>query len=524
MACTITNVAPNVGLTGTLVNIIGTGFGSSQGGSTVLFNGTNAGTAFFWSDTLISIAAPSGATSGRISVTVGGIGQDTNSDKTRWFSYITTINIRGQDESADTSPEDWRYADAGDLNRPLAGLIRSKYIDGLRPVWVSTTQITVEKGGCVSIDGAYHLELGADASVPIGTVAAFPSTPGLDEQTLAATATTHGTRTFEPSASIWTEVAMARIVRNGTGTITGAGTTITGTSTKFLTELGVGDVIRSSDGAATGASRVTAIASDTSLTIAAAFPGGSPAGSHFTVYENLTIWPDTGQAGDKRRPDTITNAGTSVVTDAGEAVLTSSGAGKTMKIGVEPTIPAGAFTWFYPWLVTDGTNTTVILSTQRTTPLLGSILGKRLLGAVVNNASENLDVFFTEVEGRRSYTSIANAQWNLLNAGTQATYTRLAWEPLLPPISTIADMEAVIVLATGGTNDTSDVIALSLDGSNANVAVSSSTVDNAEHRGLGYARGFFPRANSKDRAIYYKVTSGANDTGFLNIVGWEFER
>src|SRR5205807_1537074 len=64
--------------------------------------------------------------------------------------------------------------------------------------------------------------------------------------------------------------------RTCTGTIAGASTTITGTNTLFLSEFAVGDLIGTN---AKGYSRITAIASDTSLTIVAAIPGGDPTGT-----------------------------------------------------------------------------------------------------------------------------------------------------------------------------------------------------------------------------------------------------
>jgi len=54
------------------VTITGTNFGSSQGTSTVKFNGT-AGTPTSWSATTIVVPVPSGATTGNVVVTVSGV-------------------------------------------------------------------------------------------------------------------------------------------------------------------------------------------------------------------------------------------------------------------------------------------------------------------------------------------------------------------------------------------------------------------------------------------------------------------
>src|SRR5258706_2758759 len=68
----ITGINPTSGLVGTAVTITGTNFGSTQGTSTVTFNGTKA-TPANWNATSIAVAVPSGATTGNVVVTVGGI-------------------------------------------------------------------------------------------------------------------------------------------------------------------------------------------------------------------------------------------------------------------------------------------------------------------------------------------------------------------------------------------------------------------------------------------------------------------
>jgi YD repeat-containing protein len=68
----ITGISPSIASTGQSVVISGTSFGASQGTSTVTFNGT-AGTPSSWSGSSITVPVPSGATSGNVVVTVGGL-------------------------------------------------------------------------------------------------------------------------------------------------------------------------------------------------------------------------------------------------------------------------------------------------------------------------------------------------------------------------------------------------------------------------------------------------------------------
>ena len=68
----ISSVSPATGSVGTSVTITGTNFGSTQGTSTVKFNGTTA-VPTSWSATSIVAPVPTGATTGNVIVTVGGV-------------------------------------------------------------------------------------------------------------------------------------------------------------------------------------------------------------------------------------------------------------------------------------------------------------------------------------------------------------------------------------------------------------------------------------------------------------------
>jgi RHS repeat-associated protein len=72
-APTITSLSPTSGAVGASVTITGTNFGATQGSSTVTFNTTNATSITSWSATSIVVTVPAGATTGSVSVTVGGV-------------------------------------------------------------------------------------------------------------------------------------------------------------------------------------------------------------------------------------------------------------------------------------------------------------------------------------------------------------------------------------------------------------------------------------------------------------------
>ena len=72
-ALSITSLSSPSGPVGYGLTIQGSGFGSSQGTSTVTFNHVSAGTATSRSDTSITVDVPGGATTGNVVVTVGGV-------------------------------------------------------------------------------------------------------------------------------------------------------------------------------------------------------------------------------------------------------------------------------------------------------------------------------------------------------------------------------------------------------------------------------------------------------------------
>src|SRR6266571_2423300 len=72
----IAGLNPSSGPVGTSVTITGTNFGATQGSSTVTFYNGKAATPTSWSVTSIVAPVPTGATTGNVVVTVGGVGSN----------------------------------------------------------------------------------------------------------------------------------------------------------------------------------------------------------------------------------------------------------------------------------------------------------------------------------------------------------------------------------------------------------------------------------------------------------------
>ena len=71
-APTVTSLSQSSGAVGAPISITGTNFGTTQGTSTVTFNGTVAAVNN-WNASTIAVTVPSGATSGNVVVHVGGL-------------------------------------------------------------------------------------------------------------------------------------------------------------------------------------------------------------------------------------------------------------------------------------------------------------------------------------------------------------------------------------------------------------------------------------------------------------------
>jgi YD repeat-containing protein len=83
----VSGISPVLGGLGSSVTITGSNFGSTQGTSTVTFNGAVAGSITSWSNSQIVATVPTGATTGPVAVTVNSIESPANPT----FTVITPV-------------------------------------------------------------------------------------------------------------------------------------------------------------------------------------------------------------------------------------------------------------------------------------------------------------------------------------------------------------------------------------------------------------------------------------------------
>lgn len=232
------------------------------------------------------------------------------------------------------------------------------------------------------------------------------------------------------------------------GTMSSSGTTLTGTSTKFLTEVATNDLIGNST---RGYSRVTAINSDTSITLAAAFPASAASGDTMSVYYTPTIWIGS-TAADKRRIDSISSDGkTTVTVDHSPGDITSLGAGQTLTIGVLPNLTnlGTGNLWLHAWVRQGSSGTTATWSTQRKTPysIGGYTTAVRRVAAVPTvggQVGSNLAVCYQQQSGNNLTRSTfyqdspANGNCTIINLTTiTASWVSYSLGAVVPPTSTL---------------------------------------------------------------------------------------
>ena len=180
VAPSISGLSPTSGRAGSVVAIAGANFGVTQGSSTVAFNGTPA-TPTYWSATSITVPVPAGATSGYVTVTVGG--QVSNG---AFFAPIHGPAILSLSSAAGTvgaevtltgtgfgvSQGGSTVAFNGALATPTAW--SDTDITVTVPVGASTGDVTVTRDGEVSNGAAFTVSYPDDTTGPTVTMSYQP--------------------------------------------------------------------------------------------------------------------------------------------------------------------------------------------------------------------------------------------------------------------------------------------------------------------------------------------------------------
>jgi hypothetical protein len=309
--------------------------------------------------------------------------------------------------------------------------------------YVSSSSISVAAGQARDSGDTTNLVLSALQTISTGTLG---SINGLDRVTIpsggtVATSTSNANVTGTGTA-FFTDFAPNSTPRALTGTVSSSGTTVTGTGTLFLSQVSVGDLIGNS---ATGYYRVTAIASNTSLTIVSA-PGTAFSGASVNLIENAHFQCNSQTV---QRINTITSNTALTLAASSSATVASGG---TAYAGALPSVQVP----MHVWLGTGTTGTGVWLSTQRTTAfgILGYATAYRRIGSIIwtGSAIVAFDQWGYGIERWYQCEDAKNANGEqLLSGGSATSWTTLTANTVAPPTATA-------LLLTLGTNAVSSTL------------------------------------------------------------------
>jgi hypothetical protein len=145
----ISSVSPASGVTGESVTITGSNFGENQGNSLIYFNGVTA-SATSWGPTTILALVPAGATTGPVTVRVGGLASNSSP-----FTVLNEATYHVHKENSD-----------------LKGLFR------LRSAAPDAATATLQSGNIGNVTGEVAVKgFATDASVPAAAGAIPSGTP-----------------------------------------------------------------------------------------------------------------------------------------------------------------------------------------------------------------------------------------------------------------------------------------------------------------------------------------------------------
>jgi hypothetical protein len=220
-ALVITSLLPSSGAAGTVVSISGTGFGSTQGNSSVTFNGTPA-TVASWRNTGIIVTVPAQTASGNVVVTVSNI--QSNSVLFTMLPAPTITSLSPTSGPAGTSVT----ISGSNFGSANGQSVRFNGVEAAVSSWTDTTILTTVPGnatdGLVIVTTADGLvSNGVGFTVPLTIISLEPMS-GPMGTTVAITGSSFG-------------------ANQGTGTVTVGGTPLqvfSWTDTQIVGTVGMG--------------------------------------------------------------------------------------------------------------------------------------------------------------------------------------------------------------------------------------------------------------------------------------------
>jgi hypothetical protein len=297
-------------------------------------------------------------------------------------------------------------------------------IFGLNFSYLTGTTYAVSTGGVSDSTWATYLQLYPGTTID----SSVSGLGGLDIHTMVGTCATGAGTTVTGTSTAFLADFGTRLMD---GTISSSTTTVTGTNTLFLTEIAVNDMIGN---ASKGFYKVTAIASNTSLTLVSA-PGSAFSTDTPNCIEQPTFKAGTNELG---RVNTITSNTTLTTVISGGGVVT----GLTPYCGMlSHDTTANSFN--HVFIVGDGVTVGVVQSTQRTTPFISDTYQYfRRVGAIVwdTGGTQNI-VNFMQIGNDYRTTHLMINETRFLSAGASTSFAKVNMRGFVPPTSNYVQLK-----------------------------------------------------------------------------------
>ncbi len=383
----ITGLSPTSGIVGTPVTISGNTFGSSQGTSTVTFNGA-AATPTNWSASSILVPVPGAASTGNVVVTVGGLASNGSP-----FTFIPTPVITSL--SPATGPTNTQVTVSGShFGFPKgAGTISFNGVQATAVSWGDTAIIAAVPSGATS--GPVVVSQGGFSSPGVTfTVVGAPSISGLSPNTGGP-----GTSVIISGANFGSSQGSSVVRFNGV-----AATSITNWTSSSITAIAppavsTGPVVVTVSGQNSNGQQFTAITTGTlSGTVTKASDGTAISGALIEVLRSGATIASANSGPSGSYSIANVNAGTY------DLRVSDSGFGTSLLNAV--TITGGQTTTSNFTLSSPGSITGHITQADGTTPISGAALQLLVGSANGGNAT-------TDATGSYSITTVNAGSYNL---------------------------------------------------------------------------------------------------------------
>jgi hypothetical protein len=189
----ITSLSPTSGPVGTSVTIAGSDFGATKGTSTVTFNGTQA-TPSSWSATSIVVPVPTGATTGSVVVTVGGLASSGVTFTVRIPPNITSLSPTSGTAGTSVTITGTNFgATKGSSTVTFKGVVATTTSWSNTSI-VATVPATAATGSViVTVNSLASTGVTFTVTVPTPTITSLSPTSGTVGTTVTITGTNFGT-------------------------------------------------------------------------------------------------------------------------------------------------------------------------------------------------------------------------------------------------------------------------------------------------------------------------------------------